>query len=90
MTAIELPSFNGAVVDITVNAQPALGVLGFSREGCATITTLCFVEPGAECPLIQHELRETEIESLALNGPKRLTSRIALRSATERMVCGVN
>jgi len=90
MTATELPSFNGAVVDITVDAQRALGVLGFSKEGCATITTLCFVDPGVECPLIQHELTEEEIGSLSLNGPKRLTSGIALRGKTERAVCGVN
>lgn len=81
MTALDLPSFNGAVVAISLDAQPALGVLGFSPKGCATITTLCFVNPGVECPLIQRELSEDEIESLSLSGPKRLTSSIALRSA---------
>lgn len=87
MQAVELPAFNGAVVDITVDAQKALGVLGVSQTGCATITTLCFVDPGEECPLLQHELSEAEIESLSLDGPKRLASRIALRGAAGRMVC---
>lgn len=73
-----LRRYRGASVKLQVNGTSASGVLCFAEDGSPFIASLCFTQGGSECPLFSHLLEDHEIATLRRNGPRHLTSAIAI------------
>ncbi len=69
---------SGYSVSIRVNDKAALGVLRFDKEDRPCITSLCFLTPDSECPVLSRPLSAPEIESLKDLGNCHLDSSITL------------
>lgn len=79
INADQINAFNGCCVEITVDSEPALGIL-FCREGGVSITTLCFANTKSTCPMLTHDLTSTDMDSLKRIDHKHLASAIAVNS----------
>lgn len=73
-----LRRYRGAAVKLQVNGTSASGVLCFAENGSPFIASLCFTQGDSECPLFSHVLEDHEIATLRRNGPRHLTSAIAI------------
>lgn len=78
MTRQDLQQFSGSAVDIRIDGAEALGILFFAETGEAYVTSLCYLQPGLECPVIQHVLSDEELQSLSRKSHNQLLSRINL------------
>lgn len=78
-----LRRYRGASVRLHINGKSASGVLGFGEDGSPVLASLCFSHGHSEGPLFSHVLAEHEIATLRHNGPRRLTSSIAITHAAE-------
>lgn len=78
MSRPHLLQFNGAAVQMRIDGAQALGILFFSPEGEVHVTSLCFVESGAKCPLLRHMLTEEEICGLMPMSHNQLASTLEI------------
>ncbi len=78
-----LRRYRGAAVGLHINGISAAGVLCLAEDGAPFLGSLCFTTGDSECPLFSHALADHEIATLRRNGPRRLTSAIAITCADE-------
>ena len=81
MTLESLHQFNGSPVRITLDGMPALAILFFLAVDSVQLTSLCFLEEPARCPLVRHKLSPAEIATLTPVSRNELNSAIAIQSA---------
>lgn len=78
MTLSELYLFNGSSIQMQIDGKDALGILFFAETGEVYVTSLCYLEPGRECPVIQHVLSDEEMQSVSRKSHNQLLSKIQL------------